>query len=122
MKLEIIGNALKLWLSANETSKWAKRVNATWPCSQLAGKRVFVGYDSNGLCELLINGKQKDCDSNELNAIVCDFLEERYSKEYKTLPKGGACFGHDLRTLSMTNPGKAQVIKTLLDTLALVRG
>ena len=68
-------DGLKLWLSANDTFKWAHRAGNSWPCSFLSDKRVFVEYDSNGdLIDIAINGKIVDCDSNELNAIIKDHL------------------------------------------------
>ena len=65
---------VKLWLSARDTYNWATKPGASWPCSQLRGLRLFVDYDRNGLCDIAINGKSGDCDANELNAIVADFL------------------------------------------------
>lgn len=68
-----------LWLSADDTYNWAHREGAAWPGSTLSGERVVVCVDSNGLCDLTINGKSdQDCDSNELSALVTDHLTEDY--------------------------------------------
>lgn len=70
MRVQITGNRIKLWLSASDTAIWARR----WPCSTLGGKRLFAEFDSNGLCDLTINGRDGDCDGNEFDAITADFL------------------------------------------------
>lgn len=74
MRKIVTGSSVKLWISANDTRRWAHKAGAYWPCSQLADKRLFVEYDSNGLCDLAIDGRYGDCDANELNAIVSDHL------------------------------------------------
>ena len=86
MRTQITETEVKIWLSANDTDSWANRPHASWPCSQLEGKRVFAAFDSNGLYDLSINGKSGDCDANELNAIVCDHLTGK-------LPKEHPCYG-----------------------------
>lgn len=64
-----------MWLSANDTYNWAHRPGKSWPCSQLSGKRLVVEVDSNGLCDLAIDGRtDTDCDGSELDAIVDDHL------------------------------------------------
>ena len=67
---------VKLWLSANNTYDWAHRPGVSWPCSTLAGKRVFAEFDNHGdLVDVAINGRLADCDGNEFNAITSDFLK-----------------------------------------------
>lgn len=64
-----------LWLSANDTTRWAARPGAGWPCSQLRGKRLCVVADHSGIVDLTINGKSPDyLDSDELTACVADHL------------------------------------------------
>ncbi len=47
-----------LWLSADDTWNWAHKPGAAWPCSTLAGNRVFVAFESNGdLVDFTVNGK-----------------------------------------------------------------
>ena len=82
-----------LWLTANETYKWAHKAGPTWPCSTLAGHKLFVAIDSNGLCDITLDGKEAlEIDSNELEACITDHLPESlhqfwpvwsYIKEYE---------------------------------------
>lgn len=63
-----------MWLSARDTYNWANKPDASWPCSTLADEAIRVEVDSNGLCD----GKfPDDCDGNELDAIVADYLPKR---------------------------------------------
>lgn len=65
----------RLWLSANDTYRWAFRPGHRWPCSEAAGNRLFVGVDRNGLCEFALNGRDDaDVDGTELEAIVSDHV------------------------------------------------
>jgi len=75
MRKQVNGKSVKLWLSANDTYNWAHRACKSWPCSQLSDNRVFVELYDGDLVDLAINGKMTDCDGNELNAIVQDFLK-----------------------------------------------
>lgn len=68
-----------IWLSARDTYEWAHRTGASWPCSTLSGHRVFAAFDSNGLCDLTIDGKDGDCDAHELSAIISDLSKGRFS-------------------------------------------
>ena len=64
-----------LWLSASDTYQWANRSGARWPCSAASGNRLALRVDENGLCELLVNGRDDaDIGSDELSAIVADHL------------------------------------------------
>lgn len=76
MRIQNTGNdGFKLWLSARETYNWAHRAENSWPCSELSGKRLFVEFDSNGLCDLTVDGQEGvDVPAHELNAIVGDFI------------------------------------------------
>jgi hypothetical protein len=83
MRTRITPSSFKLWLSANDTYSWAHKPGAAWPSSQLSGSRLFVEFDSNGLCDLAIDGlSDRDCNSNELTAIVADSVK---------LPAGHPC-------------------------------
>jgi len=65
-----------LWLSKNDTEKWATRSGNSWPCSTARGKAIVVEVDSNGLCNCTkITMK---VDSYELDAIVSDHLPKEY--------------------------------------------
>ena len=75
MKTQISSTGFKVWLSANDTYNWAHKAGASWPGSELSGKRLFAEYDSNGLCDLAIDGSSdSDCSSTELGAIVSDVM------------------------------------------------
>jgi hypothetical protein len=80
MRIQIFDSGVKLWLSANDTYRWAQ----CWPCSELSGKRLFVEFDKGGLLDLAINGRIGDCQAHELTAIVSDHLRG-------TLPVGHPC-------------------------------
>lgn len=84
MKLQIFDSGFNLWLSANDTSDWADRPGECWPCSELSGHGLFVQFDSNGLCDLSIDGNDGDCDNTELSAIVADHLDR--------LPESHPCY------------------------------
>ena len=68
-----------IWLSEDDTWSWAHRINASWPCSQLADHKVCAIVDNNGLCDLYIDGKYPDeVDSTELQACIADHLPKKY--------------------------------------------
>jgi hypothetical protein len=73
MRKQQFGSTIKIWLSANDTYRWAHKAGAAWPCSTLSGRRVFAELDRGDLVDLAIDGKRDvDCDGNELNAILAD--------------------------------------------------
>lgn len=84
MRKMIFENGFKLWLSENDIYDWTHRPNDSWPCSTLSGHRLFVEYDSNGLCDLTIDGEYADgeyglyrdqwIDGHELSSIVADHI------------------------------------------------
>ena len=75
MRTHITNSYIKLWGSAEDTYQWAHRLGVSWPCSYLSGKRFTAEFDSNGLCDLSINGKYPgNCPSDELSAICSDLL------------------------------------------------
>lgn len=75
MRIHRTTNNIKIWLSANDTYKWANRKGCRWPCSELSGHRVFAEFEANGdLVDFAIDGKIGDCDSTEFNAIMADFI------------------------------------------------
>ena len=84
MRINATDSGVKLWLSANDTYRWAHRSNASWPCSELSDRRLFVEFDQGGLVDLAINGRLGDCPADELNAIVSDHLRGK-------LPSGHPC-------------------------------
>ena len=66
-----------LYLSKSDTYKWASRPGKRWPCSTTSNKRLCVCVDSNGLCDLTVNGKLEDINGDELEAIVTDHLPQK---------------------------------------------
>ncbi len=64
-------------LSARETAYWANALDASWPCSTLSDKRVFIAVDSNGLYDIAVNGSSRAAehiDGHELDSMVADML------------------------------------------------
>jgi hypothetical protein len=57
-----------LLLSSADTYRWGD----AWPCSTIAGARLAVAVDRNGLFDLLVNGRRADIDGQELDAVVGD--------------------------------------------------
>lgn len=86
MRLQDNGTSIAVWISANDTREWANRPSDMWPCSTLAGKRLFAAFDSNGLYDVRVDGDWDDypdeVDGHEFNAIVCDMLRDRLSPEH----------------------------------------
>lgn len=82
MRVSINPWSVKVWLSARDTYEWAHKAGASWPCSQLSNRRVFAEFDRGGLVDFTINGKSRDCDANELNAITSDALRGRLPKDH----------------------------------------
>lgn len=77
------GDSVALWVSANETYEWAHRSGSAWPCSVLSGSRFFAAFDTNGLCDLTVDGRDAhDVPSDELSAIVADLLGERLATDH----------------------------------------
>lgn len=79
MRIQEYKGTIKLWLSAKNTYDWANRVDESWPCFQLAGKRLFAEFAPNGdLVDIAIDGQIGDCDPNEFCAITSDFIRTRH--------------------------------------------
>ena len=79
MRIKQYGNTLKIWISERDIYNWVHRPGESWICSTLEGNRLFVEYDKNGLCDLMLNGKYTDqfIDANELNALINDLLPDK---------------------------------------------
>ncbi len=98
MRTRIDENAVTIWLSAQETGDWARRPGAAWPYSHLADRRLMASYDTNGLCDLTVNGigfagtfldrhyysidTPRDLSAAELNACVADHLRDVLPAEH----------------------------------------
>lgn len=79
MRISITPNTVKLWASARDTSEWANRPGARWPCSYLAGRRFFAEFDANGLLDMTIDGGRgaQDLPVEEFTACSADLLRGR---------------------------------------------
>jgi hypothetical protein len=76
MKIEKTGTTVKLWLSANDTYNWANAPGRRWPCSQLAGKRLFAEFDRGDLVDYTVDDKDGvDIPGDEFTAITDDYLD-----------------------------------------------
>lgn len=76
MRIKRTGNTIKLWLSANDTYNWAHKTETCWPCSFLAGKRLFAEFVDGDLIDIAVNGcHTRDVPSDEFNAITSDFMK-----------------------------------------------
>ena len=78
-------SGLKVWLSANDTYRWATREGQCWPGSELSGKRVFAESGKNGdLVDVAIDGRAGvEVDATELNACLSDHIAIRYPSPQK---------------------------------------
>ena len=77
-----------LELSQEDTYQWAHKQGASWPCSVLSGKSLFVEIAPNGdLVDIRINNKLGDCPNDELQAIINDHLGTIQRPTLKTLTK-----------------------------------
>ena len=76
MRISKRDNGYVMWLSARDTHAWANKPGAVWPCSKLAGHRLMVEVDRNGLFGLTFDGHEENVglSESELIAIVTDHL------------------------------------------------
>jgi hypothetical protein len=67
----------KIWLSANDTRRFASGYYGTgrWPCSALAGHAVFVEFAGNG--DLIDYDGPEDVSTDELTACISANLTKR---------------------------------------------
>lgn len=69
-----------LWLSAEDTYRWAHRSGMSWPGSSLSGHRVRVVLDARGdLVDLALDGSTDSAytarvSADELDAIIADSI------------------------------------------------
>lgn len=83
MRLTDDGTAFTVWISASETYSWAHRSGSAWPCSQLSGHRVRATFDTNGLLDYAVDGRDcYDLDANEFNALIADHVGERLTPDH----------------------------------------
>jgi hypothetical protein len=74
-----------MWLSVSDVEQWVFNKQGCWPCSTLAGHKVRIDVDANGLLDILLDGKGGKwqdidegngpiIDGNEVEAIITDHL------------------------------------------------
>lgn len=79
------GTGIRVWVypagfvlraSPRGTEHWANTTDAKWPCSTIAGRRLYIEFDTTGLVDLSINSAGPDSgppiDGWELNAFIAD--------------------------------------------------
>lgn len=90
MRVEATEYGTNLWMSASDTYAWA---DGKWPCSFLAGRRLFAAFDTRGdLVEMEIDDGRgdQDCPADEFNAITSDVLREKIGPEHPATRERGA--------------------------------
>jgi len=83
MKWQDGGSAITVWLSATDTSEWARQ----WPCSELAGRRIRADFDTNGLLDYTIDGRSRTgarmwTPVDEFNAVIADSLRGKLPEDH----------------------------------------
>lgn len=78
MKIKKEGNIKRVWISSSETWRWANRINAKWPCSTLADKRIYMELDKHdNIVDIKINGRYSSkIDGHELRSCINDLLKD----------------------------------------------
>ena len=83
MQINIGLDSVILKLSRQDTMMWATRPHESWPCSTLAGHRFVACFDTNGLWEFTVDGKDNAViDGHELSSCCCDWLKNRIPKDH----------------------------------------
>lgn len=76
-----------VWVSADDTHRWAHKPGANWPCSTLSGKRFVACFDARGnLVDFSVNGRSDHgfVDAYELDAILKDLIGSAHPEPRKT--------------------------------------
>jgi hypothetical protein len=89
-KLTDSGDAIKVQISAANTHAWAMGHfdTGSWPCSELAGRRLMAEFDTNGLLDYTINGVRAtersilNIGADELNACISYFVGLELPKDH----------------------------------------
>ena len=83
MRTSITTSQITLWLSKRDTYDWARRADASWPCSTIAGKSLVAVFGQNGLVDIAINGRAAgEVHGAEFNAITSDFLRAKVPEDH----------------------------------------
>ena len=82
MRTKIYDNQVMVWLNADETDTWGRK----WPCSGFRGERVFAAFDSNGIYDMTVNGKETydrdDIDGNAFSCCIADHLRHKLNENH----------------------------------------
>jgi len=82
MRIEAGKGGYTVLISARETTEWANRAEAVWPCSTLRGRRIRAELDRSGnLIDFKIDGFRRpagNTDLHELETLLNDFIRERF--------------------------------------------
>jgi len=92
MKLDVDGDAFTLWLSPNDTQQWTlgfapKGKVGRWPAAELGGRRIRATFDSSGLLECLVDGRDVTKSRiwvpvDEFSAMAADFIETKLPRDH----------------------------------------
>ena len=74
MKVTVVKNTVKIWLSAKDTYEWSEQ---NWPYSIAAGKRVFVEFnqDTERFRFTVNDDIEVEIPNDELSGLLTDMLE-----------------------------------------------
>ena len=84
MKFDDGGRAFTIWLSAADTTEWAR---GNWPASQLSGRRIRATFAEEGLVEFFVDGRcitkaRLWVPVDEFNALVADYAKNNLDKDH----------------------------------------
>ena len=84
MQFTDFGDSFVIKLSKRDTSAWATKPGAAWPCSTLSGHCLTAGFNTGGLVDLSVDGRDApdDIDGHELSAMVADHAAERIDADH----------------------------------------
>ena len=88
MRVQIFPNSVNLWLSARDTEDWADGSapfsTGVWKCSTIAGHRLFAQFDTNGVVDHALDGKDlpSSVDGHEFNCITSAALKDHLPKDH----------------------------------------
>lgn len=97
MQIIVYSESVHIFLTEDDTYKWANKKDGKWPCSTLSGRTLLANYDRHGLTDMLVKGGEEetveDVDINELDAIIMDVLKDRIGPDH---PCYDVCIGQFL--------------------------
>lgn len=83
MRVRIDPHTVTLQASKADTYDWAHRAGESWPGSTLSNKRMTASFDSNGLYDFTVNGRDAvDIDGTELSALCADLIGTKLTRDH----------------------------------------